>query len=81
MWEQAHSTPTVRPVATIAGRSMKAYLLVTGTVFGLIVLAHLARLFSEGTHMLTEPWWVALTLAAAGLSIWAFRLLGRGAAR
>lgn len=57
------------------GGSMKAYLATTGTVFGLIVLVHVLRVFVEGMHVLTDPWWVGLTAAAAALCIWAFRLL------
>ena len=56
---------------------MKAYLVTTGTVFGLIVLAHVWRAIVEGPSVGTDPVFVVLTLAAAGLSIWAWRLLGR----
>jgi hypothetical protein len=49
-------------------------------VFGLITLAHLWRVVAESRALATEPWFVLLTLAAAGLSIWAFRLL-RSSAR
>jgi len=56
---------------------MKAYLITTGTVFGLIVLAHIWRAFAEGAHVATDPVFVLLTLLAAGLSLWAWRLLGR----
>ena len=54
---------------------MKAYLITTGLVFGAIVVAHVARVFAEGTWLLGEPDWVILTLLAAALCIWAFRLL------
>ena len=54
---------------------MKAYIIITGAVFGLIAVAHLARIVAEGPHLMTEPWWVLLTAAAAGLCVWAFRLL------
>lgn len=56
---------------------MKAYLMTTGGVFGMITLAHVARIFAEGPHLLTEPFWILLTLAAAALTIWAVRLLRR----
>ena len=56
---------------------MKAYLVTTGTVFGLIVLAHVWRVFVEGAHPLTEPPFVLLTVTAAVLSVWAWGLLGR----
>ena len=54
---------------------MKAYIMTTGTVFGLITLAHLLRIVEEGSHLAKEPWFVLLTVAAAALSVWAFRLL------
>jgi hypothetical protein len=54
---------------------MKAYVMTTGVVFGLITFAHVLRIIAEGPHLLTEPVWVLLTAATAGLSIWAWRLL------
>lgn len=56
---------------------MKAYLVTTGTVFGLITIAHVLRMMVEGLHLAREPLYIFLTLAAAGLSIWAWRLLWR----
>lgn len=54
---------------------MRTYILTTGTIFALIFLAHIARIFSEGTHLLSEPIWDLLTIMAAALSLWALRLL------
>jgi hypothetical protein len=54
---------------------MKAYLMTTGSVFGLITLAHLLRIVSEGPHLVTDPWYMLLTILAASLGLWAFRLL------
>jgi hypothetical protein len=56
---------------------MKAYLITTGAVFGLITLAHIWRAIEEGRHLATEPWYILLTLAAAGLCLWAVLLLRR----
>lgn len=56
---------------------MKAYLLTTGVVFGLLVLAHLWRVALEGVALAREPWFVFITLIAAALSIWAFVLFRR----
>jgi hypothetical protein len=56
---------------------MKAYLITTGLVFGAIVLAHVARVFAEGTWLLGQTDWLLLTLLAAALCVWAFRLLAR----
>lgn len=54
---------------------MKVYIMITGAVFGLIVVAHILRVVAEGPHLATEPMFILLTLAAAGLCIWAVRLL------
>ena len=56
---------------------MKAYLITTGTVFGLITVAHVARFFAEGSRLATEPVFLILTVAAAALSVWAWTLLRR----
>lgn len=56
---------------------MKAYLTITGVVFSLLTLAHVWRVIEEGTQLLRNPWWVLITVAAAALSVWAWRLLWR----
>jgi len=56
---------------------MKAYVTTTGAVFALITIAHVLRVIAEGPHLLTDPFYVLLTIAAAALGIWAWRLLGR----
>ncbi len=53
---------------------MRVYLFVTGTVFALSVIAHVWRAVAEGMTPMHDPWWDGLTLLAAALSIWAFRL-------
>ena len=54
---------------------MKAYLITTGAVFGLLTLAHIWRVIEEGPHLMTQVPWVLITVAAAALCLWAFRLL------
>ena len=54
---------------------MKAYLVTTGSVFGMIVIAHVLRVVYEGTSVISDPLWVVLTAAAAALSAWAWVLL------
>ncbi len=54
---------------------MKAYVVTTGAVFGLLTLAHIWRVIEEGPHLVKEPWYVLITAAAAALCLWAFRLL------
>ena len=56
---------------------MKAYVLATGAIFGLITLAHIAGMFAEGSHLATDPWFLLLTVVAAALCFWACYLLGR----
>jgi hypothetical protein len=55
---------------------MKAFLIVAGSVFGLIVVAHIARIMVE-PNMAREPWFWLLTIVSAGLSAWAWRLAWR----
>lgn len=54
---------------------MKAYLITTGSVFGLITLAHLWRIVEEGRRLATEPAFLLLTVLSGALSVWAWRLL------
>jgi hypothetical protein len=58
-------------------RTLKAYLMVTGAVFGLLTLAHVWRIVEEGSHLATDVPWILITVASAALCIWAFRLLWR----
>ena len=55
---------------------MKAYLWTTGIVFSLLVMAHIWRI-TEEKHLGADPVFVAITLASAGVSIWAFCVLRR----
>jgi hypothetical protein len=52
---------------------MKAYLMTTGILFGLITLAHFWRMAAE-PHLATDPWYLIITAVAAVLCIWAWRL-------
>jgi hypothetical protein len=54
---------------------MKAYLITTGSLFGLLAVLHVWRIIEEGPHLATNPWWVLITIAAAALAVWAWRLL------
>ena len=56
---------------------MRIYVMLTGTLFGLIALAHLWRLVGEAPHLTADPVFVLLTLAAGALSLWAWRLIRR----
>jgi hypothetical protein len=50
---------------------MKAYVMTTGTVFGVLTLAHLWRIMEEGLHLATNPWYALVTVAAGALCLWA----------
>ena len=54
---------------------MKAYLITTGTVFGLLVILHVWRFIEEGAQLASDPWFWLITIAAAALSAWAWRLV------
>jgi hypothetical protein len=52
---------------------MKPFFVTTGTAFGLIAIAHMARIAAE-PQMAGEPWFWLITIAAAALCVWAWRL-------
>jgi hypothetical protein len=54
---------------------MKAYLITTGTMFGLLALVHLWRAIQESAELARDPWFLVITVIAAAFSVWAFRLL------
>lgn len=55
---------------------MKAYIVTTGVIFGLITVAHILRAVSE-PHTVTEPVFILLTILSAALCIWAWLVLRR----
>lgn len=60
---------------------MKTYLATTGTIFALLAIMHVQRAIKESNDFATNPAeylaMAALGLIAAGLSVWAWRLLLR----
>jgi hypothetical protein len=54
---------------------MKAYVMTTGILFGLLTMAHVWRVVEEGRHLAADTWYVLITLATAALCFWAWRLL------
>jgi len=58
---------------------MKAYLVITGALFGLIAVMHLLKSIAERSAFTTDPWYYlgtsALGVVAAALSVWAWWLL------
>ena len=53
---------------------MKAYLVTTGSVFGLLTVVHIWRMIVESGLATREPWMIVITLASAVLCVWAARL-------
>ena len=56
---------------------MKAYIITTGVIFSLITLAHSAHMAAEHQLLATDPVYLLLTAAAAGLAVWAWLLVWR----
>lgn len=57
---------------------MKAFIVTAAVAFGLLTLAHIARLFEEGTHLLREPVFFGTTIGSAAICAWAIVILRRG---
>jgi hypothetical protein len=55
--------------------AVRSYLVVTGCVFALLVVAHIVRVFLEGPGVLRQPDFLIATLCAMGLLGWACYLL------
>jgi len=54
---------------------MRCYIAVTGVVFALMFLAHVARAWVEGPGIMREPMIVVTSILSLGLAIWAALLL------
>lgn len=50
---------------------MKAYVATTGLIFMLIFLAHVARLFDEGTGPLGQPMFLLTSILSLAMVAWA----------
>ena len=55
---------------------MRAYVIATGVIFGLVTVAHIWRIVDE-PNLAREPWFVLLTIATAVLTVGAWRLARR----
>jgi hypothetical protein len=55
-------------------QSMKAYVITTGSIFALLVVAHIFRIVQE-RQLATEPWFLLLTMLSAALAVWALLLI------
>lgn len=54
---------------------MKAYVITTGVLFGLLVVAHVGRVLAEGTRVARDPWFAGFTVLALAMCGWAWRVL------
>ena len=59
------------------GGAMKAYVITSGGIFGVLTIAHLLRIAVENRHLATEPVYILITLASATLCVWAWVVLRR----
>lgn len=55
---------------------MRAYVIVAGVIFGLLAVVHVWRMVVE-PRMAKDPWFLLVSVAAAGLAIAAWRVLQR----
>ena len=53
---------------------MKVYVVTTGSVFALLAAVHVWRITVE-PHLATDPWYLLITLSAAGLGFWAWHVV------
>jgi hypothetical protein len=60
---------------------MKAYVIITGLIFGLLAVAHVLRMLTENAALVRDPFYVAITAAAAALCGWSVYVLRRLRAR
>jgi dolichyl-phosphate-mannose--protein O-mannosyl transferase len=58
-------------------RSMKTYVITTGALFGVVIVAHVWRVIVEGPRLLTDPFYILVTAIAVALFLWACRLTFR----
>ena len=56
---------------------MKAYIVISGVMFGLITAAHVLRMLAESSRFIQEPTYVGLTVLSGGLFFWAIYLVSR----
>lgn len=56
---------------------MKAYLATTGAVFAILTFLHAWRFVAEQGGPGREPWFLFISLVAAGFTVWSAMLLFR----
>jgi dolichyl-phosphate-mannose--protein O-mannosyl transferase len=53
---------------------MKLFIVVTGIAFGLLFLAHVARVLLEGWHVAMSVVFIVTSLGSLAICVWAFWL-------
>jgi EamA domain-containing membrane protein RarD len=53
---------------------MKSYVVVTGSLFALLVVVHVWRAVEEGAQLAARPEYIAVTALAAAMCFWAWRV-------
>jgi hypothetical protein len=56
---------------------MKAYIITTGVIFGLLTVAHVVRIVTEDRQLVADPMFVLFTAISAALSVWSWLVLRR----
>ena len=56
---------------------MKTYVMTTGVIFALLVLAHIVRVAGGETALVRDPFFIGATIVPLALCVWAWRLLRR----
>jgi hypothetical protein len=53
---------------------MKTYVMTTGTLFALLTLVHIWRVFEEPA-LAKDPWYWLITAVAGAMGVWAWRVV------
>ena len=56
---------------------MKAYVITTGIIFALLTIAHIVRVATESTRLLTDPIFILFTILPGAIAIWSVVVLKR----
>ena len=60
---------------------MKRYVVTCGVIFALITVAHLWRIAQESRELARDPFFVATTVFAAVMSVWALMAVRGGSTK
>ena len=57
------------------GTVARGYVITSGVLFALLVVAHILRILAEGIRTAGDPFFLAMTVLGAGMAVWAWRVL------